>query len=130
FLRPEARGREKDPDQRVQEAVRLVFRKFLECGTVRQALLWFLEEEVRLPARRAGETIWRRPTYTTIHKILTNPAYGGAYAYGRTGRARHAGASRGPHRRPPEEWTALIPNKHEGYISWEEFRQIQERIAA
>lgn len=131
FLRTEDQRLEKDPDQRVQEAVRLVFRKFLECGTVRQALLWFLEEEVRLPARRAGETIWRRPTYATIHKILTNPAYGGAYAYGRTGgRAIHGVVSRGPHRRPQEEWTALIPNKHEGYISWEEFQQIQERIAA
>jgi DNA invertase Pin-like site-specific DNA recombinase len=131
FLRTEDQSLEMDPDQRVQEAVRLVFRKFLECGTVRRALLWFLEEEVRLPARRAGETIWRRPTYTTVHKILTNPAYGGAYAYGRTGGHTTRGVtSRGPHRRPPEEWTALIPGRHEGYISWEEFQQIQERIAA
>lgn len=130
FLRTEDQRLEKDPDQRVQEAVRLVFRKFLECGTVRQTLLWFLEEGIHLPTRRVGETIWRRPTYVTVYHFLTNPAYGGAYAYGRTGRSTHAGASRGPHRRPPEEWTALIPNKHEGYISWEQFQQVQERIAA
>ncbi len=131
FLRTEDQRLEIDPDQRVQEAVRRVFRKFLECGTVRQALLWFLEEDIRLPTHRAGETVWRRPTYASIYHILTNPAYGGAYTYGRTGgRAIHGVTSRGPHRRPPEEWTAFIPGRHEGYISWEEFQQIQERIAA
>jgi hypothetical protein len=130
FIRTEDQRLEKDPDQRVQEAVCLVFRKFLECGTVRRTLLWFLDEEVRLPTHRAGETVWRRPTYPAVYHILTNPAYGGAYAYGRTGRSTQVGASRGPHRRPPEEWTAMIPNKHEGYISWEEFQQTQARIAA
>jgi hypothetical protein len=130
FLRTEDQRLEKDPDQRVQEAIRLVFRKFLECGTVRQALLWFLEEDIRLPTHRAGETVWRRPTYVSLYHILTNPAYGGTYAYGRTGRTTREGASRGRRCRPPEEWVALIPNKHEGYISWEEFQQIQERIAA
>src|SRR5687767_2151526 len=69
---------EKDPDHRVQEALLLVFRKFLELGTVRQTLLWFLEEELLLPVRVGGaETIWKRPTYAGIYRILTNPTYGG-----------------------------------------------------
>lgn len=72
-----------------EEPERLVFRKFLECGTVRRTLLWFLEEDVHLPARRAGETIWRRPTYTTVYKILTNPAYGGPTPTGAPVGARH-----------------------------------------
>ena len=43
---------EKDPDRRVQEAIKLIFAKFAELTTVRQTLLWFLEHGLELPARR------------------------------------------------------------------------------
>src|SRR5215212_1128015 len=70
---------EKDPDRRVQEAIRLVFDKVAELGSVRQALLWFHEHSLDLPARRGGgATVWRRPCYGSIHRMITNPAYGGA----------------------------------------------------
>jgi DNA invertase Pin-like site-specific DNA recombinase len=58
----------KDPDRRVGEALALVFEKFVELGSVRQVLLWFLSGSLELPMRRHGaagwETGWRRPTYS------------------------------------------------------------------
>jgi len=32
--------------------------------------------------------------------------------------------------KPREQWLALIPNAHEGYVSWEQFEQIQQGIAS
>ncbi len=65
---------EKDPDRRVQEAIKLVFDKVIELGSVRQALLWFLEHGLDLPARRKnGETVWRRPCYHTLHANEPGP---------------------------------------------------------
>jgi len=124
---------EKDPDRRVQEAIRLVFRKFRELGSVRQTLLWFLEEELQLPARRPdGVTVWKRPSYGTLWRVLTNPIYGGAYAYGKTEAVtayRDGQARRGHRRKSPDQWLALIPEAHEGYISWAEFQTIQQLLA-
>ena len=117
----------------MQEAVLLIFRKFLELGTVRQTLLWFLEHDLQCPVyTRQGETSWKRPSYATIYRLLTNPVYGGAYAYGKTEHTLHyenGEPHRGIRRKSREQWLALLPNSHEGYVSWEQFQQIQQAIA-
>jgi len=129
---------EKDPDQRVQDALRLVFAKFAEFHSVRQVHVWLRDEGIALPVacHRAAEgrsIAWRLPLYNTVHNILTNPVYAGAYAFGRTmskvsvedGRKR---VNRGV-RRPMAEWDVLLKDQHEGYISWSEFERHQQVIA-
>ncbi len=129
---------EKDPDQRVQDALKLVFSKFAEFQSVRQVHLWLRDEGIALPVKshKAAEgrsIIWRLPLYNTVHNILTNPVYAGAYAFGRTmskvsvekGRKR---VKRGL-RRPLAEWDVLLKDQHEGYITWSEFERNQRVIA-
>jgi len=41
---------DKDPDQRVQETISLVFRKFSEFHSIRQVLLWLRQEQIVVPA--------------------------------------------------------------------------------
>jgi DNA invertase Pin-like site-specific DNA recombinase len=133
YLKTGAPHLEKDPDRRVQEAITLVFRKFGELGTVRQTLWWFLEHGLQLPVRPvSGELTWRRPSYGMLYRFLSSPVYGGAYAYGRSERTLHYdhGQPRtGSRRKPRAQWLVLIPNAHEGYVSWEEFEQIQHAMA-
>jgi DNA invertase Pin-like site-specific DNA recombinase len=81
FIKDEEGQLQKDPDQRIGGAIASVFAKFLEVGSVRQALLWFLENGLTIPARTIrGDVHWRQPAYSGIHRMLTNPCYGGAYA--------------------------------------------------
>ena len=123
---------EKDPDRRVQEAISLVFDKVLELGSARQALLWFLEHNLDLPAKgKGGQTTWRRPSYATIHRMIENPIYGGAYAYGKTAVAAGydaKGVSVKIRRKARSDWLALMPNAHEGYISWEKAEAIRKMV--
>jgi DNA invertase Pin-like site-specific DNA recombinase len=129
---------EKDPDQRVQDVLKLVFAKFAELQSVRQVHVWLREEGIAMPtachSTAEGRSIaWRLPLYNTVHNILTNPVYAGAYAFGRTmskvsveeGRKR---VRRGV-RRPLAEWDVLLKDQHEGYISWAEFERNQRVIA-
>jgi len=81
-----------------------------------------------------GRTVWALPVYNTVLKILTNPLYAGAYAFGKTcartnvvdGRARKTAG----HKKPRSEWTVLLHNHHPGYISWEHYERNQSMIAA
>jgi DNA invertase Pin-like site-specific DNA recombinase len=126
-------GLEKDPDRRVQDAIRLVFRQVLATGSVRQTLLWFLEHDLQLPVRGPhGETLWRRPAYSTVYQMATHPVYGGAYVYGKTENVPLSGTGETSSRRrrkPRERWLSLIPGTHEGYLSWEEFERIQQMVS-
>jgi excisionase family DNA binding protein len=128
---------EKEADRRVQEAVALVFRKFAELQTIRQVLVWCRQEKILLPALGEGATadriMWRLPVYPTVHHMLTNPVYAGAYAFGRrtarvtieNGRKRVVRSMQ----RDWRSWEVLIRDHHEGYITWAEFERNQQLIA-
>jgi len=128
---------EKHPDQRVQQAIELVFRKMTELGSARRVLHWFAEQKVCLPAlpRDPGEPkmIWKVPVSSNIRAILTNPVYAGAYAFGKTktrtrilnGRTRKSTG----HPKPQCEWLVLIRDHHSGYVSWEEYERNQAMMA-
>jgi len=79
-----------------------------------------------------GQIEWRLPAYRNIISVLQNPLYAGAYAYGRSehrttivdGRA----VKKYGHARPLEEWTVLLRDHHEGYVTWEQYKYNQDRI--
>lgn len=128
---------EKHPDLRVQQALTMVFEQFAMAGSVRQALLWFRQERVTLPRLERepgwGERVtWRLPVYNTVLKILTNPCYAGAYAFGRT-YTRTAVIDGRPHktrghRQAREHWIALLHDHHEPYIPWDTYERNQQLI--
>lgn len=117
----------------VQNRIALVFNTFLELKTVGKVLRFFNERALLLPKReRFGELSWRRPGSASISCILKNPAYAGAFVYGKTKSLpknpaqQHTAGNYGRQRRLPiEQWQIRINDKYPAYISWETFENIQ-----
>ncbi len=125
-----------DPDERVAGATRLVFEKFQEPGNGRQVHLWVLDSGLSLPVVRrnsdARRIEWRPAACHSVHQILKNPTYAGAYVFGRRGtRTRIVdGPARksGGHQRARADWGVLLHDNHEGYITWERFEEKQRML--
>lgn len=121
-----------DPDEQAQQVVKLIFRKFTELGTLNAVLRYLVSHQIQIGVRvlngeRKGDLEWRRPNRPTLQNLLKNPAYAGAYAYGRSQtdpRQKKAGRPyTGQVVRPPEDWLVLIQDHHPAYISWEQYQQ-------
>src|SRR6201996_2494459 len=65
-----------DSDEAVTTAIRTVFERFTELGSVRRVWLWFRSEGLKFPLQmhQGGEIRWVEASYTAIHQVLTNPA--------------------------------------------------------
>ena len=127
-----------DPDVRVQEATRLIFSRFRQLGSARQAHLSLRSEGIHFPRPSDGKKMtsfeWAPIRYRNVIAVLKNPFYAGAYAYGKSenrtaivdGRARKTYG----HYRPLEECEILLKGHHEGYIDWAEFERNQKQLSA
>jgi len=121
----------KDPDQRIQEAMELVLRKFRELRSGRQTFLWFRTHEVELPVNKSHggrmRVVWQLPTNCFIHNVLCNPYYAGAYVWGRreTVMAFEGGKLKKRYGkiRSAEHCRVYLRDHHEGYITWERFEE-------
>jgi DNA invertase Pin-like site-specific DNA recombinase len=125
----------KDPDQQVQHAIELVFSRFASAGSCQQVLRSFRTDGLLLPRHQtsglhAGQLLWKRPNEAAIYDILRNPAYAGAFVYGRrTGHPDRRPGQRGRLRHKEQaDWTVIRQEVYPAYISWEQFVTNQARM--
>jgi DNA invertase Pin-like site-specific DNA recombinase len=128
-----------DPDEAVQEAVRLVFSLFEQFGSALAVVMYFADQHLRFPTRwwggkQADELIWGRLTHGRVLNILHSPLYAGAYVYGRTQfrsrvlpgeEPRVKGRTR---RIKQEEWPIVLLDQHPGYVTWDQFLGNQRQL--
>ena len=121
----------KHPDQEVQERLSLVFTSFLELGSVSRVIRSFREHAITVPRRdRFGEVAWRTPTASVLLGVLKNPAYAGAFVYGR---ARSCGTTYASgklktRRCAMAEWRVVVKGRYPAYLAWESFERIQAML--
>jgi DNA invertase Pin-like site-specific DNA recombinase len=118
----------KHPDLEVQGRIALIFETFLQVRSATQVVRSFNANRLFIPRKDdLGDIVWRRPTVPAICSTLENPAYGGAFVYGRTRSILKPGSTseRTQVRLPMEEWKIRINDKYPAYVDWATFETIQ-----
>jgi DNA invertase Pin-like site-specific DNA recombinase len=119
----------KDPHREVQDRLDLIFSTFLRLKSASKVLRFFNDQRLLIPRRdRFGDLAWKKPAVAAILATLKNPAYAGAFVYGRTRTTRDASGKASLKRLPMDQWRILVKDKYPAYISWEMFEQIQAML--
>ena len=126
-----------NPDEEVQARLHLVFAKFRELQSARAVMRFLRANALPLPVRpllgpSPHEVIWREADSARVRDLLHNPAYAGAYVYGRRQKdpiRSRAGSMRGTVKVAIADWAVCLKSAHPGYIGWEEFMANQRRLA-
>ena len=122
-----------DPDEQVQNSLRLLFATFTRTGSARATMKHFRDANLRFPHRpqsgpRKGGLHWKQMTHSKVVRALHNPRYAGAFAYGRTRSRRRPDGDVETRCLARERWTVLILDAHPGYITWERFEQNERQL--
>jgi len=117
-----------DPDQQIQQAVRMVFDTFRETRSASAVVRRFTREHLRFPRRvlygvGKGDLLWGSLQQGRVSQLLHNPFYAGAYVYGRTRAVPSADLRSRRMKVARNDWQVLIQDAHPGYIGWEEFER-------
>lgn len=123
-----------DPDEQVQNTIRLFFNIFKEKGSAYGTVRHFTQEKIPFPKRVNGgvwknNLSWGNLTNGCANSILKNPFYAGAYVYGRRKcQKKLSEAGQVQSRKvtlPMNSWLVMIQDHHEEYISWNNYMENQ-----
>jgi DNA invertase Pin-like site-specific DNA recombinase len=124
-----------DPDQAVRRAIEVVFDLFDQAGSATGVVKAMNRDGLRLPRHirtgpDKGKVVWGAPAHSRILQILHNPRYAGAFFYGRYQHRVTPGSGKcGPRLRPRDQWVALFPDAHPGYISFAKYEANEDKLA-
>jgi DNA invertase Pin-like site-specific DNA recombinase len=124
------------PDEQVRHAIERVFVLWRRVGSARQVVMELIAEGQQLPRRTVGQRRirWARASYGAVHDFLTNPAYAGAFVFGRHRREKTVDRDGRVRVRevevPLEEWSVCLPEHHPGYVTWTDYLATRERLRA
>lgn len=123
-------------DEQVGHAIERVFTLWRQLGSARQVVMELIAEGQKMPRRTVGQRRirWARASYGAVHDFLTNPAYAGAFVFGRTRQEKRLDSQRRIRVKvvelPVEQWSVCLPDHHPGYVTWDEYLATRAKLTA
>lgn len=119
------------PDREVHDRLALIFQLFLERQSLGQVVRYLNANGLQVPRRshtRPNGIQWRRADVSNVGAIINNPAYAGAYVYGRRTRKNAEKTTTTSDRVPRSQWHVCQQDKYPAYISWETFVKMETML--
>jgi DNA invertase Pin-like site-specific DNA recombinase len=120
-----------DPDQQVQQSLRLFFATFERTGSAWITVQTFRREGWKFPRHAqagSGNLAWCALTHNLALGTLHNPRYAGVFCFGRRRTWKDVEGKVHVHELPREQWRFLKQQAHPGYITWEQFLANEQRL--
>jgi DNA invertase Pin-like site-specific DNA recombinase len=120
-----------DPDQQVQQSLRVFFATFARVGSAWATVRAFREQGLKFPKREpagSGQIVWQELTGAIALDTLHNPRYAGAFCFGRTRTWKDTEGKTHCQQLPRDQWRFLKLNAHAGYLTWEQYLANQQRL--
>jgi DNA invertase Pin-like site-specific DNA recombinase len=122
-----------DPDSQVRKSITHLFETFERTGSATATVKHFRTQGLRFPRRprsgpHKGDLLWEELRHWRVLRVLHNPRYAGAFFFGRSRAHKRPGDAVEVEVLPRDEWIALMPDAHPGYISWEQFEANLARL--
>jgi len=120
----------KDPNHEIQDRIALVFHTLLAKKSLPKVVRHFRDHQLKIPRRdKWGDIHWKQATTWAISEMVHNPAYAGAYVWGRsrwlkspkTGRPQQAPL-------PRQQWRVCLRDHYPAYLAWDDFEKIEAML--
>jgi DNA invertase Pin-like site-specific DNA recombinase len=119
-----------EPDREVQQRLKLVFQTMLEKKSLPKVVRHFRQHDLKVPRRdKWGGTYWKQATLSVISEVVHNPAYAGAYVWGRTRWVKSKKTGRKQQLSlPRDQWRVCLHDRLPAYVSWNVFERIEAML--
>lgn len=130
-------GLELDPDESVQQSIRVLFERYSVQPSVWSVARWANEHGIQIPTRHcfgdgSTELTWKPPAMSRLRDMFSNPIYAGAYVMGRHSVKKVIIDGVIREKRilieDPEGWMVCIHEAHPGYVSWEQYLNNRQKL--
>jgi len=122
-----------DPDRQVQDAMKAFFETFRRTDSASATVRSFRQRGLLFPRRlrtgpHMGELAWGPLLHWRALRVLRNPRYAGAFAFGRTRNRKTVSGHVSKRELPREDWHTLLLDAHPGYLTWAEYEENLRRL--
>lgn len=123
-----------EPDRQVQNTIRKFFKTFQEHGSASATVKHFRQQGWKFPRKlrrgiHKGTIVWGELVHSRALQLLHNPRYAGAFFFGRSRQRKKGDGHVDCRRLPPDQWHTLLPDAHEGYITWDQYQRNRQQLS-